>query len=222
MQLIAVQLIRLAGILFIGSQVSSASAGIMVSNLPENPAGPSAVNGPLGGAEAWTAVRFTIGAGTWQFNGLTARISEGSVLNPDGIIIEVRGDGGAAPTGVVLGSLSTTSDFSGEAEYTFAPNVAFSLAGGASYWLVARPVNNASLYAWMTTLSGTDNGVAGWSLADTLVGSPDSGTSWSIPLPAVPLLSIDAAPDSAAVPEPATATLVVSVIAAVAYRRRRV
>lgn len=199
----------------------SAFAGIMLNNLSESAVGPSAVNGPLGVSESWTAVRFTTGSGTWQLNGLTARFQESSLLNPDGLVIDVRSDGGANPGGTVLGSFVSVSDISADANYAFVPSAIVSLAGNSNYWLVARPTDSTSLYGWMTTLSGADSGSSGWSLADSLVGTADSGVNWTPALPAVPLLSLDASL-TAAVPEPGTFSVIAIVSAGwIASRRKR-
>jgi hypothetical protein len=182
----------------------TSEAGIMIDNLSQSASGFSAVNGPLGATEIWAAIRFTTGTGTWQFNGLTARFREDSSLTPDGLLIEVRSDMGASPTGALLGTLTSSTDIVAEANYSFSPTGSISLDGQTDYWLVAKPTNTNSVYGWSLTTSGADNGQSGWSLADHYLGTADSGTTWIGPLPAVPILSIDATLTSAAVPEPSS------------------
>lgn len=140
----------------------SSLAGIIIDNLASSTAGNSAVNGPLGTFETWTAIRFTTGTGTRQLNSLTARFTDqsngGTGLNPDGLQIEVRSDAGANPDAAVLGTLTSTTNIVGEANYSFLPTASFTLNGLTNYWLVARPTNTNSLYGWIVTDSGTDNG----------------------------------------------------------------
>ncbi len=203
---------------------STSEAGIMIDNLSLSEPAFSAVNGPLGAAESWTAIRFTTGTGTWQINSLTARFADQSNLNaglnPDGLKIEVRSDAGANPGGTLLGTLASTTDIVGEANYSFSPTASISLAGLTNYWLVAKPTDANSLYGWIVTASGTDNGQSGWSLANDYVGTPNSGTTWTIPLPAVPILSIDATLTSAAVPEPASVAIIGLSFLGFSIRRR--
>jgi hypothetical protein len=207
--------------------ISGAShAGIItIDNLASSTGGNSAVNGPLGPLETWTAIRFTTGTGTWQLNSLTARFADqsngGAGLTPDGLKIEVRSDAGANPGGTLLGSLTSTTNIGLEANYSFSPTASISLAGLTNYWLVAKPTDTNSLYGWIVTASGADNGQSGWSLADNLLGTADSGTSWfSSPLPAVPILSIDATLTSAAVPEPASVAILGLSFLGFSIRRR--
>ena len=202
----------------------SSHAGIIIDNLASSTAGNSAVNGPLGTVETWTAVRFTTGTGTWQLNSLTARFadqSNGSTgLNPDGLQIEVRSDAGANPGGTLLGSLTSTTNIGLEANHLFSPTASISLNGLTNYWLVAKPTDTNSLYGWILTDSGTDNGQSGWSLADDYNGTANSGTNWTAPLPFVPILSIDATLTSAAVPEPASVAIIGLSFLGFSIRRR--
>ena len=199
-------------------------AGIIIDNLGQSAAGFSAVTGPLGAAESWGAIRFTTGTGTWQFNSLTARLADQSNvnagLNPDGLQIEVRSDAGANPGGTLLGTLTSTTNIVGQADYLFSPTASISLNGFTNYWLVAKPTNTNSLYGWIMTDSGADNGQSGWSLADNYIGTPDSGTSWTAPLPFIPILSIDATQTSTAVPEPASLAMIGLSFLGFSIRRR--
>lgn len=220
---------RLIGVFALSSLLqiylpSTSEAGIMIDNLSLSEPAFSAVNGPLGATESWTAIRFTTGTGTWQLNSLTARFadqSNGSTgLTPDGLKIEVRSDAGANPGGTLLGTLTSTTDIAAVANHSFSPTASISLNGLTNYWLVAKPTNTASLYGWFVTTSSDDNGQSGWSLADDYVGSPNSGTTWTLPLPAVPVLSIDATLTSAAVPEPSSVAIVGLSFVGFSIRRR--
>lgn len=206
----------------------TSEAGIMINNLSLAEPGVSTVNGPLGPAEIWTAIRFTTGTGTWQFDKLTARFTDlsdgGAGLTPDGLQIEVRGDAGTNPDTAVLGTLTSTIDIGVEDNYLFLPTASFSLSGLTNYWLVAKPTSNDSFYAWTITTSGADNGQSGWSLADNLLGTATSGTTWaSSPLPfpqLVPLLRIDATQTSATVPEPSSVAILGLSFLGFSIRRR--
>ncbi len=203
----------------------SSHAGIItIDNLASSTGGNSAVNGPLGPLETWTAVRFTTGTGTWQLNSLTARFADqsngGAGLNPDGLQIEVRSDAGTNPGGTLLGSLTSTTNIGLEANHLFSPTASISLNGLTNYWLVAKPTDTNSLYGWIITASDTDNGQSGWSLADNLLGTANSGTTWTAPLPVVPILSINATLTSAAVPEPASVAIIGLSFLGFSIRRR--
>ena len=204
----------------------SSHAGIItIDNLGQSTSGFSPVSGPLGAAESWAAIRFTTGTGVWQFNSLTARLADQSNgnagLNPDGLQIEVRSDAGANPGGTLLGTLTSTTNIVGQGDYLFSPAASISLNGLTNYWLVAKPTDTNSLYGWIMTDSGADNGQSGWSLADNYIGTPDSGTTWfSSPLPVVPILSIDATLTSAAVPEPASVAIIGLSFLGFSIRRR--
>lgn len=191
---------------------STSEAGIMIDNLGQSTSGFSAVTGPLGAAESWAAIRFTTGTGAWQFNSLTARFADQSNgntgLNPDGLQIEVRSDAGVNPGGTLLGTLTSTTNIAGQSNYSFSPTASISLNGLTNYWLVAKPTDTSSLYGWVMTDSGTDNGQSSWSLADDYIGTANSGTNWTAPLPLVPFLSIDATLISTAVPEPSSVAII--------------
>ncbi len=102
-------------------------------------AGNSAVNGPLGAAETWTAIRFTTGAGNWQFNSLIARFADqssgGAGLTPDMLKIEIQNDIAGNPGGTLLGTLTSTADITAEANYGFSPTLFRKfINGGSEIW----------------------------------------------------------------------------------------
>ena len=157
-------------------------------------------------------------------NSLIARFADqssgGAGLTPDMLKIEIQNDIAGNPGGTLLGTLTSTADITAEANYGFSPTLSISLDGLTNYWLVAKPTNADSVYGWFVTASGTDNGQSGWSLADGYAGTADSGASWIGSLPAVPILSIDATLNSAAVPEPASFVFIGLSCAGFAIRRR--
>ncbi len=200
--------------------LSPAAPAAVISNLGEPTIGFSSVSGLPIPASGWTAVKFSTGGGTWQLNSLTARFQDNSGLTPDGFVIEVRDSAGTNPGNSVLGSFSPAINITTESDYLFSPTGAISLGGLADYWLVARPTNPLANYGWAITMNPGDNGQSGWSLADDLAASPNSGASW-LSVPAVPILSIDATLMAASVPEPSSLLMLSVVSGAVILRRRR-
>jgi hypothetical protein len=144
---------------------------------------------------------------------VTALLKSGSADVVGDLRLSLHADSAAGPGALLatLGTLSSAAVSTGDfAAYTFKPASAVPLAAQTTYWVQLEAVGaNAVLWSWSQDLGGT--GVAGGSNYNAVLGvSPNSAFG-----PYQMAVAVQA------VPEPASAALLLGGLAAVAMRRRR-
>ncbi len=200
--------------------VTYAGAVVQISNLSQSQADAQSIQ-----YGAWASSSFTTDNQAYDLD--TVRLNMDSALNTDGFFTVYlyshdTADGGKPGSLISNGTLTGTTNPSGDQGYNYTPSSAVTLSSNTTYWVVAAVSNSGGgIYKWDYTVSTseTGNGFGSWSIGDVLRTSSDQGSSWNAAVSNIGQFSIAADP----IPEPAaTACLTGIAVLAIALLRRRI
>jgi hypothetical protein len=187
--------------------VGSRADVILADNLASATGGTADVTG-----DVWYAASFATDASAYTLSSVVLMLQETEA--PLDVRVDLYSDGGLEP-GSLLGSLSASGALSTGLEPVTFTASGLGLAADTTYWVVVHASSGSLAWGW--TASKTGDGVGfrvAWSESD------DAGSSWFTTEQFPFQMQVNAAPLTAAVPEPPTIVMASTALAGLAAAGR--